>query len=176
MSYWVAARVRSTSASESLAAVTARLLSLGGREGPGQQINGDYELLEACKRRKIHDSVAVVASTKIIRVKYRTMKNIKRKNKIIRKNEKHVNSKAMLTIVNPSESIQSKDSWRLRDPGNCQGVRPNGRPCWLRMTPRAWLPATSQCLSAWGRGRPLLTVNSNGLAEAGYVWWLIING
>jgi len=50
-----------------------RLLSLGGREGPGQQINGDYELLE--------------------------------------------------------------------------GVRPNGRPCWLR------------------RGRPLLTVNSNGLAE-----------
>lgn len=44
------------------------------------------------------------------------------------------------------------------------------------MTPRAWLPATSQCLSAWGRGRPLLTVNSNGLAEAGYVWWLKING
>lgn len=71
--------MRSTSASESLAAVTARLLSLGGREGPGQQINGDYELLEASKRRKNHDSVVVVASTKIIRVKYRTMKNIKKK-------------------------------------------------------------------------------------------------
>ena len=27
-----------------------RLLSLGGREGPGQQINGDYELVEALIR------------------------------------------------------------------------------------------------------------------------------
>ena len=26
-----------------------RLLSLGGREGPGRQINGDYELVEVYK-------------------------------------------------------------------------------------------------------------------------------
>ena len=49
-------------------------------------------------------------------------------------------------------------------------VRPNGRPCWLRLNPGSVSKRRGDVAGKtqrnWGRGKPLLTLNGDGLPEA----------